>query len=120
MRAGIAAAIAFVVLGIGIISFEYYLLTSSGKFYPKLLAASFILIVLGLTMFIFPGPKMSFSQIRKEPRKGRGGPLWVNAPTGHKVAWIIGVVIGAALAIYVMVDLTDGGPINDYINSLRD
>jgi hypothetical protein len=86
----------FVVVNLGAIAFGYY--------FPKWLAATPAVILVGIAMLLFPGaePPAEIEQAK------RTGYFFAKAPLLNKIAWVVSGAAGVALGVYVMIRFDPG------------
>ena len=80
----------FVVVNLGAIQFGYY--------FPKWLAATPAIILVGLAMLLFPGaePPAEIEQAKRTRY------FFGKAPLLNKIAWIVFGAAGVAIGVYLM------------------
>ena len=95
MKLGHAMAILIIVIGIGLTVLHYVLINSTG-YTVNIFMAGPALLGWGITMIFFPGADISMEE--DTARDGKVN-IWEEAPTSHKVAWVIGGSIGFIISL---------------------
>ena len=91
-------AVLLILIGVGFAALGHSMLSGAGVTLRLFLAGP-VLAGCGLAMLIFPGAPMSFA----DTRSGQVPPahLWTAAPMAHKVAWVLGGLLGFAVGSLV-------------------
>ncbi|HEY1406517.1 MAG TPA: hypothetical protein VF857_07920 [Spirochaetota bacterium] len=97
---GRASGIISVVVGIVFISFNVMLLVYREYYYPRLVVGGVVLLIMGATLFVFPGA----NKTRKEYGGGNIGirTLWENAPRNHRVIWVSAAISAIVVSIFLL------------------
>ena len=93
MNAGRFVGIILFVLGVPATIFGYLMLNDDGSIY-KIMLAGPVLVLIGLAMLVFPGGDVTIQDINSKSKS-----MWGEAPTGHKIVWLLAGAIGIAVAL---------------------
>lgn len=99
VKIGFRYGLILLACGLVIIAINVAVLFLSNYFFPKMLTVGVAITLLAPIFFIFPG-----GSIDKMPEtKDMGKALMQNAPTLHKVMWIIWGIISVGLAFFALI-----------------
>lgn len=86
------------VFGVLMVGINAALIYFSNTYYPKILCIGIAISVMSLIFFVFPGG----IPVQKADGKDLNKELWNNAPTLHKVMWVVWGILAIALAVIVL------------------
>jgi len=102
-KAGRIIGIVLIVLGSVLTGVLLYII-STAQSLPRILVAGPAILGLGIGMFIFPGSNFSYKELNALGSKKGVRHLWSDAPSSHKLVWVIASAIGIAISFKIMID----------------
>jgi hypothetical protein len=74
----------FLIIGLAFVGINYYLITNSDYYYPKMLICGFSVFLFGISMMVFPGGEIPDGT----PASKKIEAMFKNAPLLSKIMWI--------------------------------